>query len=73
MNSKFMQELEEILDLPAGSLNEASDFKELPEWDSLAALSVLVMIEDNYKMMIDPSLLENSKTVGELLAHLKAS
>ena len=73
MNSEFIQALEEILDVPPASLNEASDFKDLPEWDSLAKLSVMVMIEDNYKKLIDPSLLENSRTIGELLAHLKAS
>lgn len=73
MNSEFIQALEEILDVPPGSLNETSDFKELPEWDSLAALSVMVKIEDTYKKVIDPSVLKNSRTIGELIAHIKAS
>lgn len=73
MNTEFIQALEEILDVPLGSLNEASDFKEQPEWDSLAALSVMVKIEDSYKKVIDPLVLKNSRTIGELIANIKAS
>jgi acyl carrier protein len=73
MNTEFIQALEEILDVLPGSLDEASDFKELPEWDSLAALSVMVKIEDSYKKVIDPSVLKNSRTIGELIANIKAS
>lgn len=73
MSADFIQALEEILDVPPGSLNESSDFKNLPEWDSLAALSVMVKIEDSYKKLIDPSVLKSSRTIGELLAHIKAS
>ncbi len=73
MNAKFIQAFEEILDVPPGTLNEDSDFKERPEWDSLAALSVMVKIEDSYKKVIDPSVLKNSRTIGELIANIKAS
>ena len=73
MNAEFIQALEEILHVPSGSLNEASNFKELPEWDSLAALSVMVKIEDSYKKVIDPSVLKESTTIGELIANIKAS
>jgi len=72
MHTEFIQALEEILDVPPGSLNESSNFKELPEWDSLAALSVMVKIEDSYKKVIDPSVLKNSITIGELIANIKA-
>lgn len=71
MSNEFIQALEEILDVAPGSLNENSDFKAHPEWDSLAALSAMVMIEDKYKKVIDPSVLKNSKTIRELIANIE--
>ena len=73
MSIEFIQALEEILDLAPGSLKHDSDFKAVPEWDSLAALSVMVKIEDTYKKVIDPSVLKNSSTVAELIANIEAS
>lgn len=73
MNTEFIQAMAEILDVLPSSLNEDSNFKDLPEWDSLAALSVMVKIEDTYKKVIDPSVLRNSRTIGELIANIKAS
>ncbi len=71
MLNEFILALEEILDLSEGSLTENTDFKLHPEWDSLAALSTLVMIEDKYKKVIDPSILANSNTIGELIANIE--
>lgn len=68
----FIQALEETLELPAGTLNERSDFKASPAWDSLAALSIIVLVEDHFKKSIDASVLKRSNTVGELLATIAA-
>lgn len=66
MKNNFVRAFEEILDVEPGSLSGDADFKSHPEWDSLAALSVITMIEDVYKKVIDPSVLKTSKTIEEL-------
>jgi acyl carrier protein len=70
MNSDFLRAIEEILDVTEGSLTEKSDYNMLPDWDSLAALSVLVKIEDLYHKVIDPSLLKECKSIGELIERI---
>lgn len=72
MSHTFIQAVEETLDLPAGTLNEGSDFKSYPSWDSLAALSIIVLVEDHFKKNIDTAVLKNSATLGDLLAQITA-
>jgi acyl carrier protein len=68
---EFIEAFEENLDLEPGSVNANTDFKALAEWDSLAQLSVITMIEDIYHKVIDSSVLKNSKTIGELVANVE--
>lgn len=44
--------LEDIFDLEAGSLSKEQVLKELDEWDSLSALSVVVMMKDQFDKKI---------------------
>jgi acyl carrier protein len=70
--NEFIREFEENLDLAPGSLSPATEFKELAEWDSLAQLSVMTLIEDIYNKVIDPGVLKNSRTIGDLIANVGA-
>lgn len=71
--NEFIQALEETLDLSPGSVNAQTEFKALPEWDSLAQLAVMTLVEDIYQKVIDPALLRNTRTVGELVAGIEAA
>lgn len=42
--------------------------RDLPEWDSLAALGVIVMFDMHYKKTITGDYLEKAVTVGDLYA-----
>jgi acyl carrier protein len=69
---EFIEAFEENLDLAPGSVSSDTDFKALAEWDSLAQLTVITIIEDIYRKVIDSSLLKNSSTIGELIANVEA-
>ncbi|AGL83483.1 acyl carrier protein [Pseudomonas protegens] len=43
-----------------------TELRNLPEWDSLAALGVIVMFDIEYKKVITGDDLEKSVTVGDL-------
>lgn len=49
-----------------GSLNPDTEFTTLDEWDSLAALSVLAMVDAEYETEITGNELRNSKTLRDL-------
>lgn len=41
-------------------------FKELDEWSSLTALSVIAMVDDEYDVIIKGNDIINSQTIGDL-------
>jgi acyl carrier protein len=58
---------------PAENINFETVFKNLQEWDSLIALSLIVTIEDNFSILITPSIIENSKTIEELYLSINSN
>ena len=47
-------------------VNENTPFRELDEWDSLAALSTISMVDDEFGVTINNKDLRSVETVGEL-------
>lgn len=58
--------IEEILEAPPGTLSGATDFKAHPNWDSLAALSTMVHMEDLFQKVVDPAAMKRAASIGEL-------
>ena len=56
----------EFDNMPVENLSENTVFKELKEWDSLVALSIISMIDENYEVQITGEDLRNSNTVGDV-------
>lgn len=65
----FAAQFEEI-DVP--NINADVDFKTLETWDSLTAMSVQVMIEDEYKVDVSPADFKNAVSVLDLFNFVKS-
>lgn len=64
---EFVQEIMEILEIEDASLvQDTTVFRELDEWDSLAALSTISMIDDEFGVTINNKDLRCVETLGEL-------
>jgi len=61
---EFVQELIEILENE--DVNENTAFRELEEWDSLAALSTISMIDGEFRVTVNNKDLRSVETVSEL-------
>jgi acyl carrier protein len=71
---KFLEVVKLIFEeTPAENINFETVFKNLQEWDSLIALSLIVTIEDNFSILITPSIIENSKTIEELYLSINSN
>lgn len=63
----FIQGIMDILEIEDASLiQETTVFKDLDEWDSLAALSTISMIDDEFGVTINNKDLRSVETLGEL-------
>lgn len=62
----FIDKLAEALEVEASDLTPETNFRELDEWSSLAALSVIAMADEEYEKEISGSDLKKVNTVEEL-------
>lgn len=67
-------ELKEFIENFAGEFDETpmeqfaanTDYKKLDEWNSLTALSIIAMVDENYEKTITGADLRNNTTIEEL-------
>ena len=60
--------LEEMMELPAGSLTPETALEGLEEWDSVALLSFIALMEDEFGKAVRGGQVKEMKTVADLLA-----
>ena len=53
-------------DIEASDLNAETKFKDLDEWSSLVALSVIAMVDEEYDVAIKGDDIRNSETLQDL-------
>jgi acyl carrier protein len=58
---------QEVLGNPALVVTRASNATNTPNWDSLAHISLIEMVESHFKIHIGLSELEDLKNVGDLI------
>jgi acyl carrier protein len=56
----------EFDDTPAEQFTPATNYRELEEWGSLVALSIISMVDEEMDVQITGADLRNSKTIEEL-------
>ena len=49
-----------------------TDFKELDEWSSLLALSIIAMVDEEYNVTLKGDDIRNSKTIADLFELVKS-
>ena len=63
--------IEEALDTQEGALAPETVLDEVDSWDSIAALSLIAMMDDNFGKTLSGSEIKALKTVGDILAHME--
>ena len=63
---------EQFDDTDASEIKAETIFKELDEWSSLIALSVIAMVDEEYDITIKGDDIRNSNTIEDLFNAIKA-
>ncbi len=63
---------EQFEDTDASEIKAETVFKELDEWSSLIALSVIAMVDEEYDITIKGDDIRNSNTIEDLFNAVKA-
>lgn len=72
MEEKFMEQFAEAIDLmDVTKLKRETVFRELEEWNSLAFLSVIAFIDEEYDVIIEGNDFKNLITIGEIIDEIE--
>ncbi len=59
--------LEETLDLAEGTLSAETVLTDLDEYDSMAKLSLIVLMDDEFGVKVTGDMIKGFRTVGDIL------
>ena len=71
MEAKFLDLYKEVLEIEDKEISLNDEFREYDEWDSLAYLSVIAMLDDEFEIVIETEDFKKIRTVGDLLKEVK--
>lgn len=57
----------------ASVLNETTEFRTLTEWDSLAYLNIIAMLDEEYEIQIENAQFKQLKTIGDIIAFVESN
>ena len=60
--------IEEVLDVEEGSLKQETELVDVDEWDSIAALSLIVMLDEKFEKTVSGTQIKALETVNDILA-----
>ena len=63
--------IEEVLDVEEGSLSPETELADVDEWDSIAALSLIVMLDEKFEKTVSGAQIKALKTVNNILAYME--
>ena len=67
----FLQHLDELLDLPPGTLKGPEEMESLENWNSMAVVGYIALVDEHFNYSISPRQFANCSTVNDLLGLIK--
>lgn len=68
---KFIDLFAEALDIEASDLTVDTEFRTLPEWDSMAYLSIIAMLDEEYEIQIENAEFKTLKTLNDIINYIE--
>lgn len=73
MESEFLDNIKDVLGIDDREISMDDEFRSFDEWSSLAFLSLIAMLEDEYDIKVDVNRFMMLETVGDVWAELQAA
>lgn len=62
--------LEDMFEMDEGTLKEETRLDDLDEWDSLAKLSLIVLMDDEFEKKLSGAEIKEFVTIGDILNYM---
>ncbi|WP_291106546.1 acyl carrier protein [Flavobacterium sp. UBA6195] len=73
MEQKFIDLFKETLEIEDRTISLSDEFRAFDEWDSLALLSVIAMIDEEYDIIIESNTFQKLQTVGDIYNYIQSN
>ena len=67
----FIEKFAEAIDVDANELTAETEFRNLDEWNSVAYISVIAMMDEEYDIQIEMPTFKTLKTVGAIAEYIE--
>lgn len=67
-DAKKIEMLEEMMELEACTLTPETVLNDIEEWDSIALISFIALMDDEFDKVVKGSVVKEQKTVADLMA-----
>jgi hypothetical protein len=68
---QFLNSMDEVVELPRGTLKGSENLNELEHWTSLAVMSFVALADSNNRVSLSPRQILACRTVSDLLRMAK--
>ena len=68
----FIEKFAEAVDVDASVLTAETEFRNLDEWDSVAYISVIAMMDEEYDIQIEMAQFKQLKTLGAIAEYIES-
>ena len=69
---EFIEKFAEAIDIEASELTADTEFRNLDEWDSVAYISVIAMMDEEYDIQIEMPQFKQLKTLGTIAEYIES-
>tara|TARA_Y100001954_G_C15656362_1_gene525340 strand:- start:534 stop:755 length:222 start_codon:yes stop_codon:yes gene_type:complete len=70
-NQEIINLIEDTLEIEINTLSDDSLLSEIPEYDSMAKLSIIILADDDFNKKLTGETIIEFKTVGDIVEFLK--
>ncbi len=67
---EFIEKFADAIDIESNELTAETEFRSLNEWDSVAYISVIAMMDEEYDIQIEMSVFKTLKTLGAIAEYI---
>lgn len=73
-NNKFIEQFAEALEIEdASTLSVETEFRNFDEWDSLAYLNIIAMLDEEYDIQIENAEFKKLKTLADIISYIDSN
>ena len=70
-NQEIINLIEDTLEIELNTLSKDSKLSDIPEYDSMAKLSIIILADDDFNKKLTGEIILEFKTVGDMVQFLK--